>query len=83
MDKVLINLYVPSVNMRFDIQIPLFLPVKLITQLLAKMMGEVTSHRYVSSGQEFLCSIDQNMLFRQEFTLKDYNVQNGEHLLFS
>lgn len=83
MDKVLVNLYVPSVDMRFDVRIPLFLPIKLVTQLLAKMMGEITARHYVSSGQELLCSIDQNLLFRQEYTLRDYNVQNGEHLLFS
>lgn len=83
MDKVLVNLYIPSIGKQFDVHIPLFLPIKAVTPLLAKMAEEITAHHYVSSGQELLCSIDRNLLFHQDHTLRDYDVQNGEHLLFS
>ena len=58
-----------------------FLRVDEITSMLAKMLADLSDHQYVSSGEEFLCSIDQNYLLRQERTLSDYGIVNGEHLM--
>ena len=81
MEKVLVNLFVPSLGERYDVYIPTFLRVEEITSLLAKTMVDLSAHQYVSSGEEFLCSIDQNQLLRQERTLADYDIVNGEHLM--
>lgn len=82
MEKVLVSLYVPVLGTSYDVQIPLFLTVREVSALLARMLEEATAHRYTTSGQELLCSVDQNLLFRQECTLREYHVQNGERLLF-
>ena len=81
MEKVLVNLFVPSLGERYDVYIPTFLRVEEITSLLAKTMVDLSAHQYVSSGEEFLCSLDQNQLLRQERTLADYDIVNGEHLM--
>jgi hypothetical protein len=81
MEKVLINLFVPSVGEKYDVYIPLFLTVAEISNLLAQMLGEIQNQRYVSSGREVLCSLDQKVILEREKTLRDYHVQNGEHLL--
>lgn len=81
MDKVLVNLFVPSLGERYDVYIPTFLRVDEISSMLAKMLADLSDHQYVSSGEEFLCSIDQNYLLRQERTLSDYGIVNGEHLM--
>ena len=81
MEKVLINLFVPSVGEKYDVYIPVFLTVAEISNLLAQMLGEIQNQRYVSSGREVLCSLDQKVILEREKTLRDYHVQNGEHLL--
>lgn len=81
MDKVLVNLFVPSIGARYDVYIPTFLTVGEISQLLAEILDRLTNHQYASSGEEFLCSLDKNLLLRQEHTLHDYGVVNGEHLM--
>lgn len=83
MDKILINLFVPCIGEHFDVFIPSVLTVKEISSILGKMLEEISNQRYVSSGGELLCSLDQNILFDQSGTLGDYNVRNGEHLLFA
>ena len=82
MEKVLVCIYVPSIDMEFDVNIPLFLSMVEIRVLLSKMLEELTMHRYVSSGMELLCSMERNLLFQEARTLRDYNVLNGERLLF-
>lgn len=81
-EKKLVNLYVPCLGERVDIYMPDFLPVRELVRVIGKMLEELYSQRYVSSGCEMLSSLDQNLLLHGERTLKDYNVQNGEHLLF-
>lgn len=81
MDKVLVSLFVPSVGEKYDVYIPLFLSVAEISALLAQMLEEIQSNRYVSSHQEILCSMDRKIILEREKTLRDYHVQNGEHLL--
>ena len=81
MDKALVNLFVPSIGEQYDVRIPTFLTVKEVSDLLARLLADLTDHQYVSSGQEFLCSMDQNLLLRQECTLYDYGIVNGEHLM--
>lgn len=77
----MINLFVPSVGEKYDVYIPVFLTVAEISNLLAQMLGEIQNQRYVSSGREVLCSLDQKVILEREKTLRDYHVQNGEHLL--
>lgn len=81
MDKVLISLFVPSVGEKYDVYIPLFLTVAEVSEMLTQMLEEIQSQRYVSSGKEVLCSLDQKVILEREKTLRDYHVQNGEHLL--
>ena len=81
MEKVLVNLFVPSLDENFDIYIPKFLTVGEITPLIAQMMEELTQHRYMSSGQEIICSIEQNTVLHREYTLSDYSIKHGEHIL--
>ena len=81
MEKVLVNLFVPSLGERYDVYLPTFLRVDVITSLLAEIIVDLSAHQYVSSGEEFLCSIDQNQLLRQERTLTDYDIVNGEHMM--
>lgn len=81
MDKLLITLEVPSVSESFDVFIPNFLRIGLLVPLLAEAVSELTQNRYVSSRQEFLCSKEKAVILKEEGTLRDYGIQNGDHLM--
>jgi len=52
MGKILITLKVPSVEQKFDVLVPDFLPVKDVIPLMAEAVSELTRMMYVSSGAE-------------------------------
>jgi len=81
MDKVLINLFVPSMDAHYDIMIPKFLPIKTVCELLSKSLEEVSVHNFVPNGDEIICSVDRNIVLDANLTFNDYNILNGEHLI--
>lgn len=82
MDKLLVNIYIPALEKNYDMFIPNFLPIGTVIELIGQMIEEVSDHKYISSGQEFLCFVDKNILLKQNMTLQEYGVRNGEHMLF-
>lgn len=79
--KVLVNVSVPSISEKYDLLIPDFLPVKEVATLIADAVEYLSNRRYVSSKQEFICLAEQEVLLREDLTLRDYNVRNGDHLV--
>ena len=79
--KILVNLRVPAISEQFDILVPDSLRIRKIATLLAKMVAELSEQMYVSSGQEVLCSVEQNILLKPNGTLRSYGIKNGDHLL--
>lgn len=79
--KILINVSVPAIEEKYDVLIPKFLRVRTVTTLIAEAVEHLSNHMYVSSGEEYLCSADKNILLRPNATLERYGIQNGDHLI--
>lgn len=82
MDKTLISIFIPAIDLEYDVFIPNFLPVGDVCKLLGAAVTELSNARYVSSGQELLCSIESKRVLKPEYSLEEHGIQNGEHLLF-
>lgn len=80
MEKILITLKVPSVQMEQDVMIPDFLPVKEIIKLLTEAVADLTQNMYISSGDEVLCRKTPEIILNERYTLQDYGVEHGEIL---
>lgn len=80
MNKILIFLEVPSVGLKFETYVPDFLPIREVTKLLAYVSENLSSHFYISSGEEFLCLKDGSIL-DEKLMLKNYDIENGDHLM--
>lgn len=81
MKKILVSLEVPAISGKYDISIPDFLEVNELVPLLASAVEELSDHKYVSSGHEFLCLKEKRMLIKDDETLKSYGLKNGDHLV--
>lgn len=81
MEKVLISLSVPAISSNNDVYIPDFLPVYEVIQLLITGIKELSNYRYISSGNEVLCSQEKNSVLSYSKSLKQCGVVNGEHLI--
>ena len=79
--KILVNVYVPVIAEKYDVLIPDSLRIKSIVSLIAGTVEELSKNLYVASGEECLCSVEQNILLRQNATLEKYGIKNGDHLI--
>lgn len=81
MGKKLVGLYVPAVQMHFDIMAPDDMPVHALTELLTKGTVELSEGRFVPSLLETLSVRCPDMLLHPERTLADYGVEDGAQMV--
>lgn len=79
--KILVNVFVPAIGKKYDVLVPDFLRIKIVSSLIAGTVETLSDNIYVSSGQEQLCSAEKNILLNSNVTLKKYGIQNGDHLV--
>lgn len=78
--KTLVNVSVPAISKNYDVLIPGFLTIKDIIPLLARAVEELSNNLYVSSGHEFLCLKEKDILLNQDEMFENYGIENGDHL---
>ena len=81
MDKVLINLEVPSISEKYEILIPVFLKIGDVIELLIQTVNELSGGLYSSSGNEILCSRTGDFTLGNEARICDYDITDGDHLM--
>lgn len=81
MDKKLVSLYVPAVQERFDLMVPMELEIGMLTSLLTDGVRELCKGRFAPSGQETLSLRQSTALLDPGRTLSDYGVEDGAQLV--
>lgn len=81
MEKILIRLEVPAIPDTYDVWVPVFLKIKEVMLLLVDAVEELSDHIYKRSGTEQLCNCEKKRKLNQDYTLKQEEVLNGQHLL--
>ena len=79
--KLLVNVYIPAISEKYDVLIPDNIRIKTVTTLISGTVEDLSNHRFISSGEECLCSVEKNILLRQNATLQKYGIKNGDHLV--
>ena len=79
--KILVNVFVPAISAGYDVFVPDTVRIQAVIHMLADVIEELSNHRFSSSKQECLCSVDKNILLRKTATLEQYGIRNGDHLI--
>ena len=79
--KILVNVKIPAINNEYDMLIPDFEKIGTIIGLLNDIAAEMSGNQYAASGEEVLCHLENNVVLENDYTLKDYDVKNGDTLL--
>ncbi|MBR2877001.1 MAG: hypothetical protein IKC01_07675 [Clostridia bacterium] len=68
--KLLLNICVPALGQNYDIFVPKTLRVKAVVSLVAETRENLFGHLYASSGEEWICSVDKNIVLKPMRLLK-------------
>lgn len=81
MSKILISLECPAIAESWDVYVPDTLTAGQAAGLMGRALEELSEGCYVSSGHEFLCHRERDVLLKESEELRNYGLQNGEHLI--
>lgn len=81
MEKILIGLFVPAAEERYDIFVPADLDIAALTRILADSVEELCNGRFCCSNQEMLVRKDPDTLLDPSRALSDYGIRDGTQIV--
>ncbi len=81
MNKVCVIVETPAICREDDMLLPDYLPIEVLKKLIADAVKELSSGAFVPTGKELLCRRDDGSILHPDYTLGDYAVTNGMHLM--
>ena len=80
-EKILAELFVPAVEKRYEIRIPLNLRIHELSLLLSKILEEMEPGSYISDGNSVLCDRKSGNIYSGAVTPREIAWENGKQLL--
>lgn len=81
-NKVLVNLYVPMLEKKYEVFLPVNRKIGEICILIAKGLTEVSSNYYNITNYEHLYNRNNGSIYNESKLLKNTDIRNGSELIF-
>lgn len=81
MNKVLVEIFVPALDRKFDVFIPLDLPMFSILGLLRKAVEELSDGRLVTDGNTVICYRKDGRILDINLSAYELGIRNGTKLM--
>ncbi len=81
-NKVLVTLYVPLIEKKYEVFLPIGRKIGEILFLLSKSIGDISDGVYNLRGDERLYNRITGQEYKLNEVIKDTNVRNGTQLIF-
>lgn len=81
MNKVLIKLYVPTIEENYNVWIPLNKRIYNVKKLLVKVIQEFTSGEYNPIGMPKIYDKQTGIEYNEEQIVEDTNIRNGTEII--
>lgn len=81
MDKVLVKLYVPALEEKYDMWIPLNRNVHEVINLLMNSVNEINDGIYKPINQPMLYDKSTGKMLNRNLSVKGNNIMNGSELV--
>ena len=81
MDKILVEIFLPSANMKFDAYIPRDSKMGKIKILLADMLTDLSERNFTADGTTLLCDADSGKIYNLNIKVDSCGLKNGSRLM--
>ncbi len=81
MDKILVEVYFPSLSVEYDIYIPDNVRFYQVADMIERAVFGLTSGKYVPTGDAILCDRITGTVFDINMTAKELHLHSGSRLL--
>ena len=80
MNKALVEICIPATGDKLDILVPVDVPIRDLTGVIASGIVEITNGKYMTSKCEQLCLKEPEGLLNPALSLEDYGIKDGMQL---
>lgn len=80
-NKILVDIFVPTINQTYNIFIPVNKSVGEILQILNKTINELTEGEFPISNNLSLINLNTGTIYSLEYSVKNNKILNGSKLI--
>ena len=80
-NKVLVKVYVPSIDEEYEIYIPTNESVKKVLELIVKSVYELSDSSFDINKEHFIFDPDTSNLYTEELIIRDTNINNNKKII--
>ena len=80
-NKVLINVYVPSIDSEYEIYIPTNEFIKKVLELIIKSVYELSDSTLNQEEKHYLLDPDTSMIYMNDQIVRDTNIKNSKKVI--
>ena len=80
-NKILINVYVSTIDMNYEIFIPTNETIKKVLELIFKSVQELSSDILIADGNAILMDPDTSKVYQYNSIVRDTNIVNGKKII--
>lgn len=81
MNKIIIRVYIPSLELSYDIKVPINKKIYKITRLIVKAINEINGGFYTPNKLPLMYNKKTATPYNMELTFKDANIKNGTEII--
>ena len=81
MDKILVEVYLPSSGSSYDVYIPLASPLNEVLYLISNLLSDLSRGYFKSDGSAVLCDAATGRVLNINTTVFESGLKNGSKLL--
>lgn len=81
MNKILINVYVPTINSSYDMFIPPLSPMYEVLELIKKAVTEMSDGLFIACDNNFISYRDSGKIIDINLLVFESDIQNGSRLM--
>ena len=80
-NKVLINLFVPSIDLKFELYIPINDSVKKVLDLIFKSVNELSDNILNTKNIHYLMDPDSGFIYNETQIIRETNIRNSKNIV--
>ncbi len=81
MRKVLVEIFVPASNHRYNVFIPEFSKMSEIVLLVSNALSELSNGKFKADASSVLCDADSGQIYNINASVRELQIKNGSRLM--
>ncbi len=81
MDKVIVEIFVPALNVTYDVFIPTHSPLSSVLELVKKAVTELSDGHFRADGSTVLCHREDGTIMDINLSVYELGIHNGSKLM--